>query len=990
MGKLAVCGAAGLACAACAADVNVGDRISGFVVRSVESLPDVEGRLVQMVYEANGAELAWLDRDDDNMTFAIAFRTIPSDDTGVAHIIEHSVLCGSEKYPVKEPFVDLLKSSFATFLNAYTASDHTAYPVSSRNRKDFLNLIDVYLDAVLHPLSVKSPNAFRQEGWHWELSEDGSELGRNGVVYSEMKGALAKPLAIAGEELDRLLYPDTAYRFNSGGDPDHIPELTYEGYCDFYRRHYHPSNAHVFLDGRVDFAAVLAKLDAAFAPFPRRERVPQVPFQAPRRAGRTVPYPLAPGQDAKDRTILAEAFLVAKATEIERVAAMEILADALAGSNEAPLTKALLEQGFCDDVTLYQDGSMQSAAILTIENAADGKADEIRALVRSTLESLASSGLDRARLEAVISRKEFEYREKDFGSYPRGLAYHSAFLGQWLYGGDPAAAFKLNDVFKSLRRKVAEGWFERFLREALVENPSHVSLTLVPDASLAEKRLADDRASLARTRASWSDADLARAREEFKSLKSFQDSPDSPEDADKLPKLGIEDIPEKGPVPEYTLEDAPGGAKLCRAKTQAKGIVYATLAFPLEGLSPDELADAAFAAELYGELDTGKRGVAELKNDIDSRLGRFSAGIAVFGETAGTAAPGRARAYMLVKAAALESNAAAISEIVGETVKTTKFMDTARVGDALTQRRSYMEQSADGYGAMRFARTRASASVLEAGALAEYTAGLSAMRRIQKLDDSFGKDGERTCAALADLMGRIVAGGAEALFVSDNADREWAMGLLAAFPRGKAPGSAKAPLLPARREGFAAGGGVASVAKASFVPSAHGTALVASRLLSLDYLWTEVRVRGGAYGGSLTRANTGLAGFLSWNDPNPARTVGVYDRSGDALRQAAGADFEKYVVSAVASTEPYLAPSAEMGQAVATVLSRRTPEDLQRTRREMLSTTRAGLLRFADGLDRAASSRSVCVIGGKAPVDACREFLDSVEDIAVHGEREDK
>ena len=989
MGKLAVCGAAGLACAACAADVSVGERISGFLVKSVEALPDVEGRLVRMVYEKNGAELAWLDRDDDNMTFAIAFRTIPSDDTGVAHIIEHSVLCGSEKYPVKEPFVDLLKSSFATFLNAYTSSDHTAYPVSSRNGQDFLNLVDVYLDAVLHPLSVKSPNAFRQEGWHWELSDDGSELSRNGVVYSEMKGYLAKPLAVADMEVDRLLYPDTAYRFVSGGDPDHIPELTYEGYCDFYRRHYHPSNAHVFLDGRVDLPAVLARLDAAFAPFPRRESVPQVPFQAPRRAEKTVSYQLAPGQQAKDRTILAEAFLVAKATEIERVAALDVLTDALAGSNEAPLTKALLERGLCDDVTLGQSGSMQSAAVLTVENAVDGKADEIRALVRSTLESLAKSGLDHARLDAVIARKEFEYREKDFGSFPRGLAYHSAFMGQWLYGGDPAAAFKLNGVFKSLRQKVREGWFESFLKEALIDNPSHVSLTLVPDASLAEKRLADAKSELARTRASWSEADLARAKEEFKSLKAFQDTPDSPENEARLPKLGIRDVPEKGPVPEYALEEAPGGAKLCRAKTQAKGIVYASLAFPLEGLTPDELADAAFAAELYGELDTAKRGVAELKNDIDSRLGRFSVSIAVCGETAEGPSPSRARAYMMVKAAALESETAAITEIVGETVKTTKFLDTVRVGDALTQRRRYMEQSADGYGAMRYARTRAGASVHEAGALTEYTAGISALRRMQKLDDTFGKDGEKTCAALAALMSRVVSGGAEALFVSDNADREWARGLLAAFPRGKAPGTAKTDLLPARREGFAVGGGIASVAKASLLPAVHGTALVAARLLSLDYLWTEVRVRGGAYGGSLTRANTGLAGFLSWNDPNPARTVGVYDKAGDALRKAADEDFEKYVVSAVATTEPYLAPSAEMGMVAALVLSRRTPDDIQRTRREMLSTTRDGLLRFADELDRAASSRSLCVIGGKAPLEASGEFLDSVEDIAAHGERED-
>ena len=511
--KEIMAGCALLAGATCA--YQVGDCVGGFKVTAITPVPEVKGTLVRMTYPKNGAELAWLDRDDDNMTFSIAFRTIPQDDTGVAHILEHSVLCGSEKYPVKEPFVELLKSSFATFLNAWTSSDYTAYPVCSRNRKDFLNLVDVYMDAVLHPLSVKSPLPFRQEGWHWDLEGPDAELGRNGVVYSEMKGAFANPERLLYHELRRMLFPDNTYRFVSGGDPARIPDLTFEKYKEFYFRHYHPSNARIFLDGRVDLPAVLAKLDAYLAPYGRQAVDATVPFQKPVSASKTIAYELAPGEDTTNKTLVADAWVFAPWKDRERDLAFDVLSDALADSNEAPLSKALLSRGLCEDVAIWGGGNEQRAATFYAKNVKDGKADEVRRVMRETLEGLAANGLDHARIAAILDRHEFREREKDTGDTPRGLAYFQDAIEAWMYGGDPTEAFRHAHLYASLRAKLKAGWFEKLLREAVLDNPHHVQLTMTPSATLAAERAAAEKKELASIKAGWSKEKLGEVNDFF-------------------------------------------------------------------------------------------------------------------------------------------------------------------------------------------------------------------------------------------------------------------------------------------------------------------------------------------------------------------------------------------------------------------------------------------------------------------------------------------
>ena len=968
--------AAGAACA-----YQAGDRVCGFEVTAVTPVPEVKGTLVRMTYPKNGADLLWLDRDDDNMTFSIAFRTIPQDDTGVAHILEHSVLCGSEKYPVKEPFVELLKSSFATFLNAWTSSDYTAYPVCSRNRADFLNLVDVYMDAVLHPLSVKTPLPFRQEGWHYEVGEEG-ELSRNGVVYSEMKGAFANPERLLYHELRRMAFPDNTYRFVSGGDPAHIPELTFEKYKDFYFRHYHPSNARIFLDGRVDLPAVLAKLDAYLAPYGRQEVDAAVPPQTPVSAAKTIAYELAPGESPADKTLVADAWVFAPWKDRERGLAFDVLSDALADSNEAPLSKALLSRGLCEDVGLWAGGDEQRAATFYAKNVKDGKAGEVRRVMRETLEGLAANGLDHARIAAVLDRHEFREREKDTGDTPRGLAYFQDAIEAWMYGGDPTAAFRHAHLYASLRAKLETGWFERFLREALLDNPHHVQLMMTPSATLAAERVAAEKKELAALKAGWSKTELddvlARARE----LTGHQKRPDAPEDLAKLPRLAVGDVPLRGPerVQKLTQVDCGGPVSVLSPRTGANGITYVRLYFQLHGLTREELADVPLLARLFGELATERRPALALRSEIDSCLGGFGVSVDVQGRP-----DGEATAYVVVTASALEEKKDEITRLAPEILLTTKFDDVKAVGDILRQQRRAKERGTTGLGARFYADRRSKAALSERGLRMEIVSGITQIRHLQKLDDAYAKDGAAICARLDALRGRIFLSSRLALCcLADNTPADWARGLLAAFPESSAVWRFAPYGIPPRvAEGFRTPGKVAFAAKASRPGPYVGSAVVAARILSLDYLWDEIRVRGGAYGASFRVRPDGDGGYLSWNDPKPGRSLGCYDKSGDALRAFAKGDasLDRYIVSAVASTEPYETPSVEVESAAIRHLQGRTPEDVQRLRGEMLRTTKGDLVKFADVLDGLAGVGSICVVGGGEAFDSATNLLQRVESV---------
>ena len=939
------------------------DIIHNFTVTSVTDLPEVPGRLWRMNYAKNGAELVWLERGDDNKTFAIAFKTVPGDDTGVAHIMEHSVLCGSKKYPVKEPFVDLLKSSLATFLNAMTYPDKTVYPVATRNDADFLNLIDVYMDAVLHPLSIENRMALDQEGWHYEFDENG-KLIRNGVVYSEMKGVFSNPDAVAFWETMKLLFPDCCYSNESGGDPAHIPELTFEAYKAFHARFYHPSNARIFLDGKVDIDAVLAKLDGFLGGYGRADVQAAIPVQKPVAKSATVKYEVS--EDSKDKYILVDGWVIGRFDEREKHLAFTVLSEVLAGSNEAPLRKALLDRGLCEDVEIGAENVQQTAVMLTIRNTSKEKATECRKVVRETLERLAREGLDRKRIDAVLNKCEFLVREKDSGSYPRGLSFLEAALENWMYGGDPAEGFRYRKVFDSLRSKVPSGIFEKYLRKMLIENAHHAELTLEPSMTLGEERRRKLDAELAAVMSGWDEWKIAEVKETAAKLKEFQKSKDRPEDTAKLPKLAVKDIPEKGEEIKEEIVKV-DGRTVVRPAVGADGIFYLEMYFSLADLTADELAEVPFFTTLLGEIATERFSALELKSEIDANLGRFSVDTKVY-DAKGVATP-----YVSVHMAALESKWGDALRIVKEVLLGTKFDDVKAAEDLLKQDRQGMEQSIAASG-NQYAMRRAGARLSRQNAIDEIFSGVTQLRWLQKV-----KVDKALLARYTALAKRVFARGRLTLCLTDNMAKERSAEAIEIWPECPSPIAAEWDAgLPAADggEGFTIPAEIAYAGVASRLPEGvpyHGSQIVAARILTLDHLWNEIRVLGGAYGMGLVVRPDGDVQYMTYRDPNPSRSIGKIAESGAALRKfcESGADFDKYVVSAIGKTEPYLSPRLETQRASELLLTGRTPDDIARVRAEILATKREDLARFADTLIKLSKGASLCVVGGKKPLAAC-------------------
>ncbi len=957
-----------------------GDMIRGFQVLYSQALPEIGATMWRMEHAKTGAQTIWLDRPDDNKTFAITFKTIPQDDTGVFHILEHSVLNGSEKYPVKEPFVELLKSSMATFLNAMTFPDKTMYPVSSRNDQDFLNLIDVYMDAVLHPLSISDPHSFLQEGWHYELDSPEGELRCNGVVYNEMKGVFASPDSVLSGELGRLLFPDNCYGYESGGHPDHIPELTYENYLASHARFYHPSNSYIFLDGQMDLDTVLGKIDGFLADYERIDPNADIPLQAPvHPAESTCRYEIGPEEDAANKAILAAGWVFGEYAELEKSMAFSVLTSALCGSNEAPLTKALLDEGLCEDVSFEGvDGIEQLYAMLVIRNAAPADKDRIWATVEKTLADQAGNGLDHERLHSILNRLEFVTREKDFGTMPRGLVYAINAMTTWLYGGDPAENFRFDAMFASLREKIDAGWFEGFLRQTLLDNPHTARVCMLPSKTLgAEKRQAEAE-RLAAVKAGWDKARIDAVLAQFAALRARQEAPDTPEALACLPVLSVSDIPEKGVRLVQNVGQLEGVTVL-HQPVETDGITYLDLYFSLADLPVAELQKAKLLAKLLSQVATEHYSVLELHSQLEGSLGRFSAAMNVCAEPEELA---KATPYLTVNLSMLSDRKQDAVRLLDEILNRSRFDDTAYIYNILRQERIEMEQTivmrGNGYGAMRV-----SAQCSARGAVSEAVQGISMLRMLQAAEKDFDRSGKALCQELGALCAKLFT--LQRLTVSltgpeDDGLVGDVMAVLGSAPMG--PAAVYAPL-PAKKEGFLIPAEIGFAAEAANLnglgTAFSGAALVAGQLLTFDYLWSEVRVKGGAYGVALSVRPMGDVGFTSFRDPSPAKTLETFARSGQALRDVcAGGDIGKYIVSTIASTEPVLSPWMEGSRAASLWLNGQGQEDLDRQRREILRTTPEQLTAVADTIERVCAAGHVCVIGGQAVLDAC-QGLDSVE-----------
>ena len=958
----------------------VGTRHAGFTVTSVEPLPELSGCAYVMRHDASGARALWLACADVNKAFAISFKTPPADDTGVFHILEHSVLCGSDRYPVKEPFVNLLKTSMQTFLNAMTFPDKTMYPVASTNTADLENLMGVYLDAVLHPAIYRRPRIFEQEGWHLEAADDGT-LSYNGVVFNEMKGALSDPDDVLYQELGRRLFPDTAYGHESGGNPRAIPALTYEAFLDAHARHYALSNSYVILYGDLDVDRELALVDERFREADDRGAGAPNPLapQPPVRAARaTVEMATAPSNSS-----VGLSYVLGTAADRTRVLAVDVLLDALCGSNEAPLKRRVLDADLADDFSaMLVDGVLQPQAMFVLRGLRPGAGERFREVVESACAELAEGGIPRDKLEASLAQAEFNLREGDFGGYPDGIALSMLVMSSWLYDDDrPLDYLRYEDALAELKAGLDEGLFERVLRELVCESAHCAEVELVP---VEGGDAAEEEAELARLREGMTEKDLEAVRAEVTALRAEQEAPDSPEALAALPRLTPADIEPPTPEPEALDVEAP--LPCVAHELDTHGIDYVYHYFDLLGLDFADLPYVGVLADLLGKLDTERHGASDLDTVIETNLG----GLDFFTETyARDSDLSYAAPTLVVGASALTEKVEALATLPAEVWGETRFDDLSRIRDILTQRRVALEQYfvSSGHTA---AAARASAYFSAAAVASSAMAGLEYYLFLRDLLAEWDERAAALPDRLSALARRIFTAGAVTVsFTGPSTDRArfWETGGSLGLSESGAERRLEVPVPAPRNEAFLIPSDVCYVVRGAG-RSAHdagtvGCWQVATRALTYDYLWNEVRVKGGAYGCGFRHTTEGLSAFWSFRDPSVDATLARYDGAAGWLAGWEGSreELEGYVVATVAAHDAPVKPRQ---------LARR--QDLARfggrplgwrdaARAQELATTVDDVRALAAALADKDVPRGVCVFGGRDAVEASGVAFDAVTEL---------
>lgn len=986
--------------AAAAALLVPGTTCHGFAVERCETVPELDSDAYVLRHIASGARLLYLACDDENKAFAIGFKTPPADSTGVFHILEHSVLCGSAKFPVKEPFVDLIKSSMQTFLNAMTYPDKTIYPVATTNEQDLYNLMDVYLDAVFNPAIYTKPTIFEQEGWHYELNlpegagSEGSAaslregtLRYNGVVFNEMKGALSDPMSVLDDAVNAALYPDTAYAHESGGDPRAIPALTYEQFLDTHARHYNPSNSYITLYGDLDVDRALAFLD---------ERYLSQPSAASRRIDAAVaagedPSALSPNpldvqppvtceyervemSTTPENALVGLGLVLGSALDRKRTIAADILFEALLGSNEAPVKKAILAAGLGGNVVSYTAAeSLQPYELIMLQNAQPGVARELRRVFQDACRDLCEHGVPRERLEAIISSNEYDLRQRDYG-IADGVAIACDALSTWLYDDDSATlALKYGPVYEELRDELDGSYFEDLLRELVLENDHMALVELVP-VDAAEGAEGAEAAELAAKRDAMTDAELADVVERTAVLRAAQEAEDTPEDKATLPRLRVSDIGEARPEPPLVV-DTTAPIPCLRHGIPTNRLAYAMQYFDLSRVAFEDLPYVTLLCRLLKQLPTREHSAEELDNLLAGRLGflSFTTEVMTQPDVDGV------RPYLLVSAGALSEKIDALASLPREVWSSTLLLDADadRVRDVLTQIRIGLEQGFinNGHSA---ALGRAMSYGSPSAVVREQLSGVDFYLFLRDLLDHFDERLDDLRAKLAELAERIfVADGCLASFTGSDEDFDayWdAAGDLGLGAGDGADAGRNALVVPTprdRHEAFVIPSDICFAARACdprrLGIDVTGAWAVAANALSYDYLWNEIRVKGGAYGCGFRAAGERQTAFYTYRDPAVDPSIERMERAGAWLGsfEPDEAAFEGFIVSCVSGMDAPAKPYALTKRRNTTYLAGLDPHAREERRAQMLAATPAELRSLGADVTRIAAVAPTCVFGGR-------------------------
>ena len=932
-------------------------------------------------HKKTGAEVLSLVNDDENKVFGITFKTPPTDSTGIAHILEHSVLCGSRKYPVKKPFVELIKGSLNTFLNAMTFPDKTAYPVASQNLKDFYNLVDVYLDAVFFQLLTVE--TFLQEGWHYELDDTAAPLVYKGVVFNEMKGVFSSPDAVMRDIAQRSLYPDVTYGKSSGGDPKAIPDLTYRQFRDFHARFYHPSNTRAFFSGDDDAGERLAILDAYFSQF---ERAPvdaevqlQPRFNAPRQIAATYAGPIEPGK-ARDGMVSLNWMIDPPADRTEALS-HGMLSYLLAGNPAAPLRKALTESGLGEGMTGGGIGSglRQPMASFGMKGIDPEDAPKVEALILSTLEEIAKTGFAPEQLAAAANTFEFSLRENNTGSYPRGMVYMFNALGSWLHEGDPLAPLAFETALTSLKDKAGQGHFAREIRRLFMDNMHRTTVTLRADPEQGAREAAREAEILAGVRQGLDAAALSATVAETERLKAAQEAVDDPALLAKIPTLTLADLPRESrtvPIEIGTLAET----RLFYHDLPTLGIVYLDLGFDLHVLDKQLLPYLPLFGRALLQTGTSKEDFVSLTQ----RIGSATGGVNQHRGLSSRQGDGGTAAWFFLSGKAVPGHMGDMLAIMGDVLLDARLDNRERFKQMALEEKAGFEARMIPAG-NSIVDTRLKSGLTEASWIAEQLGGVSYLDFLRGLVARIDSDWQSVEAALkrmrdtlfnrAHMVVNVTADGA----LWDRARSEIA-GFLTTMPDTRPALIDWGVQFAPRSEGLIIPAQVNYVGKGANLKALGfdltGAANVALKFLNTTYMWDKIRVQGGAYGGSSRfDLTSGNFSFLSYRDPNLLKTLDAYDGAARALHAGIGEnDLTRSIIGVIGDVDGYEFPDAKGYSSMWRQLTGTTDAIRQQRRDEILSTTVADCKRMAEAVDAVARHGHVVVLGGEAAIGKANEM----------------
>lgn len=951
---------------------------------------DVQSDGFILRHKKSGARIAVLSNNDDNKVFYIGFRTPPEDETGVPHIIEHTTLCGSKKFPVKDPFIELAKGSLNTFLNAMTYPDKTVYPVASCNNQDFKNLMDVYLDAVFNPNITKYEEIFKQEGWHYELTGKDDELKINGVVYNEMKGAYSSPDEVLSSQIYRSLFPDNTYSKDSGGNPEYIPKLTYEAYLDFYHKYYHPSNSYIYLYGDMDVVERLEWLDKEYLSLYDYKKVnseinKQPAFDEIKNV--EAEYSITMDDSQENKTYLSYNRVVGDSLDEMLYQAFDVLDYALVSSPGAPVKQALIDAGIGDDVYgSYDAGILQPVFSFVAKNANASQADEFESIIENTLKEVVKTGINKEALLAGINSSEFKFREADFGQFPKGLLFGLNCLDSWLFDDmKPFIHLECLGTFAKLRKAVDTDYFEKLIQEYLLDNTYGSSVTVKPKRGLGNEREEALAKELSDYKASLSDEEIDKLIEETEHLKKYQEEPSSDEDLRKLPMLTRADM-KKEAMPFSNIEDTLSDVKVVRHDIESNGIDYISFLFDAGDFAQSELGYLGFFTNALGLVSTENYSYTDLANATNIYTGGISTGTASHPDI-------KDRNNFVfkfeVKLKVLEKNLDKALELMEQMLLASDFTDTKRLGEIVAQIKARLQANLSSSGHL-VAAMRSMSSFSRYALYQDELKGIAFYRSICRIEKELSESPKSVSDKLAAIAKKLFA--RNRMLISFTGNNE-AYGnakpslekVIAGFDKMSAVGNQAEVHFNTAKEAFIDASQIQYVAKTGdFICEGYeytGALRLLRIILSYDYLWINVRVKGGAYGCMNTFLRSGESYFVSYRDPNLSDTLDVYDRIPEYIKSFSPdeRDMTKYIIGTFSALDTPMNPEAKGSRSLSAYLEGITYEQIQKERNEILNAQPEDIRRLADLVEAVLKKDSICVIGNENMIKESAGLFENVE-----------